>query len=670
MRNRSKKKLSATDYAIISCGENEIITSWDQRAEATFGWSARQACGQPLFYLLFPPAPETLPNLTLSDIVSTASGEEHEQFTITQIVQHKDGTKFEAHFLIFRIAKEKKYVVFVRDLRAQQHYLEKINISYHHQSILDGVHRIANEPISLQRQLERIFEYLLSTPSLGLQPRSAVFLAEQGRENFTPKAVKGFENERAIPCTSLPMGMCKCGQAAQFGPFMSSCSTKKKVDGCSFEKPHDHFCLPIKKDDEIFGVFCLYTQKGTVFSPAQEELFNSISQILARMIETKEMDLQLISMVHDLGSSINQLRDEKKFTESIIQGLTHGLVVTDLEGTVHTSNSAAEKIFLPFTQQLTGSNLIDVFGPETAGKLLDANFSPGQNQEREITLTNKGGEEKIISFSTVAREDSQGKEVGRILSINDISELKYVHKEMEKMNRLSTVAEIASAVAHEVRNPLAGIKIMAQSIEGKSISEEEQSECLTRIIRQVDRLNSLLSEFFSYARPAEPQVKLTSLPSIIGDTKPLIANRLQKNHIIFRENHEKDLPPILADPNQVQQVFLNLFLNAMDAIQQGGLIKIDSHLLEEPLLSEHRKKHPGLLPRKRYVAVTVTDNGVGMDAEMAEKIFEPFFTSKSTGTGLGLSIVYRTLKENKAAITVDSIPKRRTTFTLYFQTEE
>ena len=112
-----------------------------------------------------------------------------------------------------------------------------------------------------------------------------------------------------------------------------------------------------------------------------------------------------------------------------------------------------------------------------------------------------------------------GRKIGVIISLADISELKYVRKEMEKMNRLSTIAEIASAVAHEVRNPLAGIKIMAQSIEEEAKDNSEQQECAQRISRQVDRLNVLLSDFFSYARPAEPNKRPTSLEAIIVETQ-------------------------------------------------------------------------------------------------------------------------------------------------------
>jgi len=238
------------------------------------------------------------------------------------------------------------------------------------------------------------------------------------------------------------------------------------------------------------------------------------------------------------------------------------------------------------------------------------------------------------------------------------------------MNRLSTVAEIASAVAHEVRNPLAGIKIMAQSIEEDAVGNEQQLECSRRIIRQVDRLNELLTEFFSYARPVVPNKRPISIRSILAETRPLINNRLMKNAIDLVEHIDPDLPDVIADPNQMQQVFLNLMLNATDAIRQNGTITISARLLFGHKLSIYKKRYPGLLNDNRYVLVVFADNGAGMPANVVDKVFEPFFTTKATGTGLGLSIVYRTLRENGAAISLESQQGKGTTFNMFFQTGE
>ena len=670
-KSKTRQKLSATDYATITCNRQEMIASWDERAEEIFGWTAGEATGQKLFYLLLPPAQPNTPTLTLSDILSTEQADPAHQFTLTKQVQHKDGKLFKAHLLIFNVQTSDSIVILLRDLSRQQRILDKINISHEHQRILADILHLSLEPHSLTQQFERILDYLFEIPSLQLLPYGAVFLAEHDSESFTLKAKRGFAKDEEMPCTRKPLGMCRYGQAARYGAFtLTRCTASQSTTHCGFVRSHGHYCSPLQKGDNIVGILCLYPKDDHTISGHDEELIHSVCNILTNLVESREMEIQIGSINKDLQVSIHNAKEERRFSESILQGLTHGLIVTDLDGNILTFNEVAESIMSTFTSTLSHNKLNNIIGLEKTSALLKLKPASGTNHEQELTITSPEGEERIIGFSVVPRVDALGRDVGRIISINDISEIKYVRREMEKMNRLATVAEIASAVAHEVRNPLAGIKIMAQSIEGQSVSPEEQSECLTRIIRQVDRLNSLLTEFFSYARPAEPQVCPTPLADIIADTQPLITNKMLKNHIVFKNECAEGLPPIMADPNQVQQVLLNLFLNAMDATRDGGTITVKTALLKGVELARQRKKHPGLLPRSVYVSASVIDDGIGMTKEVAEKVFEPFFTNKSTGTGLGLSIVYRTLRENNAVITVDSVPNEGSTFTVFFSVEK
>lgn len=384
---------------------------------------------------------------------------------------------------------------------------------------------------------------------------------------------------------------------------------------------------------------------------------------------TSFSEQQSLQLVNDLRASIINLQEEKKFSESIIEGLHHGLLVTDLDGKIIKSNSVSQSIFKPVTKQLEGQYLREILGTEAAEQLLATGSVRSNQFDRELSFATPTGDKKTIGFSNVCREDASGQKIGLIISLADISGLQYARREMEKMNRLATIAEIASAVAHEVRNPLAGIKIMAQSIEEEARDNSEQQECARRITRQVDRLNILLSDFFSYARPAEPIKRPTSLQAIIGETKPLINNRLTKNHIMLHEEIDGDLPKIIADPHQLQQVFLNLFLNAIDAIKERGRIDIRAFLPGKNRLRQYRKNYPALLENCPYVVVHFTDNGTGMSPATAEQVFEPFFTTKTSGAGLGLSIVYRTLKENDAAIVLESAEGKGTTFTIFLKAE-
>lgn len=537
-----------------------------------------------------------------------------------------------------------------------------------HQSILINILQTAITPYPFHVKIRNILDYITEQKHLNLGTNAVFSLIDQATETMTLKITNRLTSSADIPCQDHPVGICHCGQVALSGkaqyftsppPLQAFSSTPRPFPGT--------YCIPIVKNGKSLAVLSIYVANRQPPSEEVKTTLEAVANIFAVIIETQQMDQQLLKLVNDLRTSVINLREEKKFSESIIQGLKYGLIVTDLDGKIQKSNSAAKVILKSFTTHLEDRYLADIFSPESTAKLMEILPATSEQLDREISLSNQAGDKKIIGYSNVSREDAKNNRIGVIISIADLSELKYVHKEMEKMNRLSTVAEIASAVAHEVRNPLAGIKIMAQSIEEDAGNNGEQLECSQRIIRQVDRLNILLSDFFSYARPAEPHKRPTALATILAETKPLINSRLTKCNITLREDIAEPLPPIVADPHQVQQVFLNLFLNAIDAIYQQGVITIKAKPIGTEELLFYKKNHPGLLANVPYVKVEFTDNGKGMRADVAEQVFEPFFTTKTSGAGLGLSIVYRTLKENNAEIIIDSHEGLGTTFTIFFR---
>ena len=333
-------------------------------------------------------------------------------------------------------------------------------------------------------------------------------------------------------------------------------------------------------------------------------------------------------------------------------------MVIDQAGNIEKHNAAAERILGSFGS-LTGGNLYSLL----QGQLSWGEDSDG-TRERECSLITGAGEHISLRYSRAPRGEARG----WIISLADITELRFVRGEMEKMKRLSTVAEIAAAVAHEVRNPLAGIKIMAQSIEEEADSSDTQKECSQRIVRQVDRLNELLTEFFSYARPRQAHKRPIPLSAVIAETVPLVGNALTTNNIRLIRRIPDDLPDIVADGNQMQQVLLNILLNAIDAVSENGAIALTARHLTAAEIAARKKEFPTLQTDGDYVMLRCADNGRGMTPEMMDKVFEPFYTTKKSGTGLGMSIVYRTLQENDAAITVESQEGKCSAFIIFFQT--
>jgi len=213
---------------------------------------------------------------------------------------------------------------------------------------------------------------------------------------------------------------------------------------------------------------------------------------------------------------------------------------------------------------------------------------------------------------------------------------------------------------------------MAQTLEEEIDKNDTRQEYLSRIIRQVNRLDELLRTLFSYAKPRQPIRKKYHLADIIQEVDILLDDRLKKKKITYKKNFEPNLLKIYVDFHQIQQVFINLFLNALEAMPDGGVLEVKARAVETIIYTrDRRKRHfPNQNKEALYVEVTVRDTGVGIKSDQLNIIFDPFFTTKPQGTGLGLSIVYRIIEEHGGEIRVDSKLGEGTTFTLLLPTEE
>ncbi len=366
-----------------------------------------------------------------------------------------------------------------------------------------------------------------------------------------------------------------------------------------------------------------------------------------------------------------EILDLKNFNESIIQSMEAGLLTTDLEGHITSLNAGGEKILGWKARFVVGKQIKSVLQPEEVDFLLSKPPSPGTlPYSRETELTVKTGKKIAIGFTTTNRINNQRKKVGTIISFRDISQLKQMQSEVIRMDRLASLGVLASGIAHEIKNPLAGIKTMAQACDEEFGEGDPRREYLTRIVRQVNRLDDLLKTFFAYARPKTPNRKRHQLSEILCEVTNLISKKLTNSGIAYYEYFQPDIPELMIDSQQFQQVFLNLILNAIEAMPSGGTLTISASRIgkSEKGIIQRNDKNNNKFINDSYVEIIVSDTGSGIDYDKLETIFDPFFTTKSNGTGLGLSIVYRIIEEHRGDIRVESRIGSGTTFTITLPT--
>ncbi|MCK9614470.1 MAG: ATP-binding protein [Candidatus Omnitrophica bacterium] len=215
-------------------------------------------------------------------------------------------------------------------------------------------------------------------------------------------------------------------------------------------------------------------------------------------------------------------------------------------------------------------------------------------------------------------------------------ELQKAQEELKRAERLKAVGTLAAGMAHEIKNPLTGIKTFTEYLPEKYTDPKFVEKFHKIVSMEVNKINDIVQQLLDFSKPKPLQLREVNIHQVIDQTLSLLSNSLIKYKIALVRNYDNSLPLLSIDPNQMQQVFCNLFLNAIDAMKEGGQLSVAT------------KANPD------YIELTISDTGKGIAKKDLEHIFDPFYTTKDTGTGLGMSIIYGIIKEHKGEIGVES----------------
>jgi len=232
------------------------------------------------------------------------------------------------------------------------------------------------------------------------------------------------------------------------------------------------------------------------------------------------------------------------------------------------------------------------------------------------------------------------------------------------MERLALLGELSAGIAHEIRNPLAGIRAAAQLLQENNNQDDFQNQIIERIIREVDKANKLLKEFFKFAKPSKPNLKFHDLELLIDGVYLLLSPQLRKKNIEFVTNFGEEVSQVYVDDTQIEQVLINLFLNSIDAMPEGGRLAVSTYKRNINILDPKMTNYDLDNNQLYYSLIEIADTGSGISPQNLEKIFNPFFTTKPSGLGLGLPICSRLVGENGGNLDVDSKAGHGTKITL------
>jgi PAS domain S-box-containing protein len=370
--------------------------------------------------------------------------------------------------------------------------------------------------------------------------------------------------------------------------------------------------------------------------------------------------------LHDISERIaieSELRKANNFLTNIIQSSVDGIVVVDMKGNVLVFNEGAERILGYSAEEVKRERQVmrRIFSAELARELMRRMRSsdygpPGKLNPIWLTFTRKDGQEVPVSFSAALITEG-GDEIASVGIFSDrrervrlLRELEEAKRQVVQAEKIASLGRLAAGVAHEINNPLAGILIYAEALLKEIADQSRWGEDLQEIISQTLRCKQIVTRLLEFSRQSLGQRVLFDLHEVISRCVDLLGRQTLFHDVRIVLDCEADLPQIVGDPSEVQQVCANLMINAADAMVGKGELTIRTRSA----------------PESDQVILEFADTGPGIAPEIKEKIFEPFFTTKplGSGTGLGLSVVYGIIQRHKGSIEVASPPGGGAIFTV------
>jgi two-component system NtrC family sensor kinase len=409
-----------------------------------------------------------------------------------------------------------------------------------------------------------------------------------------------------------------------------------------------NYYIPCHAQEKTIAVLGLgKTTKGDFLSSEDMELLETLGGYLGIAIQNG----QLYASLQQKAAEYERLKD---FNENIVESINVGVMALDMEDRIESWNAQMEVMYaLPRWQTLT-QPLNAIFPAEFVEEFNRMRQEPGIRNLYKFRLKTPAGEVRTVNVAMAPLVTRSFQVIGRLIIMDDITERVDLEAQLSQADKLSSIGLLAAGVAHEVNTPLAVISSYTQMLGKQLQGDPQKAGLLEKITRQTFRASEIVNNLLNFSRTSGSEIGDVDVNKVIADTLALLEHQFKVAKIEVQRVLEPKLPPIQGNSGRLQQVFLNLFLNAKDAMPGGGTLRVATLNGES-------------------VSVSVSDTGTGIAPEHILRIYDPFFTTKTSpregqarGTGLGLSVTYGIIQEHAGKIRVESHPGEGTTFTLDF----
>ncbi len=409
-----------------------------------------------------------------------------------------------------------------------------------------------------------------------------------------------------------------------------------------------NYYIPCRAQQKTVAVLGLgKTTKGDYLSSEDVELLETLGGYLGIAIQNGRLYASLQQKV----AEYERLKD---FNENIVESINVGVMALDMEDRIESWNAQMEVMYaLPRWQALT-QPVRSIFPGEFVEEFYRVRQNAGINNLYKFRLSTPAGETRTVNVAIAPLVTRKFQVIGRLVIMDDITERVELEGQLSQADKLTSIGLLAAGVAHEVNTPLAVISSYTQMLAKQLQGDPQKSGLLEKITRQTFRASEIVNNLLNFSRTSGTEFANVDINKVITDTLALLEHQFKVSKITVESDLTPNLSPIHGNPGRLQQVFLNLFLNAKDAMAGGGKLTVAT-------------------ANGEVISVRVSDTGSGIAPEHIQRIYDPFFTTKTSpkegqtrGTGLGLSVTYGIIQEHAGKIRVESDPGAGTTFALDF----
>ncbi|HCI81097.1 MAG TPA: hypothetical protein DHW02_15570 [Ktedonobacter sp.] len=434
-------------------------------------------------------------------------------------------------------------------------------------------------------------------------------------------------------------------------------------------------------------------------------LLQVISSQAGAALENSRLIADVTEARNEARKLLRRVLADQRLKELVFESISSGLITIDMRGRITTFNHAASAILGYEAREVVGRSLYTLLTTSPGGTTIQEpeihTFSSASSlrpmslrtplntmQHGTLVTQNRKGHEVFLEVDVLPLCDERSNQVGAVVTCTDMTSMRRLEEEKRRLDRLASLGEMAANVAHEVRNPLASIKVSIQMLmddltEELSGQEEQKSreqcegqgqqsekhtwvqESTSVILKEVERLDVIVRDLLLFARPRQLHRTSCSLVALSDHVLHLLQPQCVDGQVTVCRNYHAT-SPVLVDAGQIEQVLFNLFTNALQAMPEGGILTISSHITETPLLHETQRIQAISDDSEvtQWLELRISDTGVGIAEEQLEHIFQPFFTTKAHGIGLGLSITRRLVEDHGGSLRAESRLGYGTTITL------